>query len=278
MTLTFAWQIGANSQRPLHLPILCLLRKLSVGISPPLAFYKLSCQGLQTTLTRALSLLPIEHNRNSGSLHSLPGSAQISPAGPLRSLLLPPSSAPSLSCSTSQDDVGSQRGRRSAPPPQPVAPAAACFSPASRLPLPPPSLKRAPHACQELYKADRGRRGGQRCRAEPRSGAGASESLSERPGSKEEASGASGQDRRCSGAGAGAPQPAVMYRSTKGASKARRDQINAEIRNLKELLPLAEADKVRLSYLHIMSLACIYTRKGVFFAGGEQAWATRDYS
>ncbi|XP_036621435.1 neuronal PAS domain-containing protein 4 [Trichosurus vulpecula] len=59
-----------------------------------------------------------------------------------------------------------------------------------------------------------------------------------------------------------------MYRSTKGASKARRDQINAEIRSLKELLPLAEADKVRLSYLHIMSLACIYTRKGVFFAGG----------
>lgn len=98
-----------------------------------------------------------------------------------------------------------------------------------------------------------------------------------RPGSKgEEASGASGKDRRCSGAGAGAPRPAVMYRSTKGASKARRDQINAEIRNLKELLPLAEADKVRLSYLHIMSLACIYTRKGVFFAGGEQAWATGD--
>lgn len=64
-----------------------------------------------------------------------------------------------------------------------------------------------------------------------------------------------------------------MYRSTKGASKARRDQINAEIRNLKELLPLAEADKVRLSYLHIMSLACIYTRKGVFFAGGEQLGA-----
>lgn len=51
MTLTFAWQIGANSQRTLPLPILCLLRKLSVVISPPLAFYKLSCQGLQTTLT-----------------------------------------------------------------------------------------------------------------------------------------------------------------------------------------------------------------------------------
>lgn len=69
-----------------------------------------------------------------------------------------------------------------------------------------------------------------------------------------------------------------MYRSTKGASKARRDQINAEIRNLKELLPLAEADKVRLSYLHIMSLACIYTRKGVFFAGGEQTGAAGDPS
>ncbi|XP_067831869.1 neuronal PAS domain-containing protein 4-like [Heptranchias perlo] len=59
-----------------------------------------------------------------------------------------------------------------------------------------------------------------------------------------------------------------MYRSTKGASKARRDQINAEIRNLKELLPITDADKSRLSYLHIMSLACIYTRKSVFFSPG----------
>ncbi|XP_023649986.2 neuronal PAS domain-containing protein 4A isoform X2 [Paramormyrops kingsleyae] len=66
-----------------------------------------------------------------------------------------------------------------------------------------------------------------------------------------------------------------MYRSTKGASKARRDQINAEIRNLKELLPISDADKARLSYLHIMSLACMYTRKSVFFskavtAGNEE--------
>uniref|UniRef100_A0A3B5MIR1 Neuronal PAS domain protein 4a n=1 Tax=Xiphophorus couchianus TaxID=32473 RepID=A0A3B5MIR1_9TELE len=67
-----------------------------------------------------------------------------------------------------------------------------------------------------------------------------------------------------------------MYRSTKGASKARRDQINAEIRNLKDLLPISDADKARLSYLHIMSLACMYTRKSVFFtqeagsAGSEQ--------
>ncbi|XP_073681099.1 neuronal PAS domain-containing protein 4B [Garra rufa] len=66
-----------------------------------------------------------------------------------------------------------------------------------------------------------------------------------------------------------------MYRSTKGASKARRDQINAEIRNLKDLLPISDADKARLSYLHIMSLACIYTRKSVFFS---QAAAGHDLS
>lgn len=60
-----------------------------------------------------------------------------------------------------------------------------------------------------------------------------------------------------------------MYRSTKGASKARRDQINAEIRNLKDLLPIADSDKARLSYLHIMSLACMYTRKSVFFTQAE---------
>ncbi|XP_030638960.1 neuronal PAS domain-containing protein 4B [Chanos chanos] len=57
-----------------------------------------------------------------------------------------------------------------------------------------------------------------------------------------------------------------MYRSTKGASKARRDLINAEIRNLRDLLPVSDADKARLSYLHIMSLACMYTRKSVFFS------------
>ncbi|RXM93576.1 Neuronal PAS domain-containing protein 4 [Acipenser ruthenus] len=63
-----------------------------------------------------------------------------------------------------------------------------------------------------------------------------------------------------------------MYRSTKGASKARRDQINAEIRNLKDLLPISEADKSRLSYLHIMSLACMYTRKSIFFSQDDDWW------
>ncbi|XP_058678328.1 neuronal PAS domain-containing protein 4 [Ammospiza caudacuta] len=53
-----------------------------------------------------------------------------------------------------------------------------------------------------------------------------------------------------------------MLRSTKGASKARRDQINAQIRALRDLLPLPDGDRPRLSYLHVMALACIYTRKG----------------
>uniref|UniRef100_A0A1A8IV79 Neuronal PAS domain protein 4a n=1 Tax=Nothobranchius kuhntae TaxID=321403 RepID=A0A1A8IV79_NOTKU len=69
-----------------------------------------------------------------------------------------------------------------------------------------------------------------------------------------------------------------MYRSTKGASKARRDQINAEIRNLKDLLPISEADKARLSYLHIMSLACMYTRKSVFFTQEAGAAASLEES
>ncbi|XP_068596685.1 neuronal PAS domain-containing protein 4A [Brachionichthys hirsutus] len=69
-----------------------------------------------------------------------------------------------------------------------------------------------------------------------------------------------------------------MYRSTKGASKARRDQINAEIRSLKDLLPISDADKARLSYLHIMSLACMSTRKSVFFTQGAEAAASLEES
>ncbi|KAG7484027.1 hypothetical protein MATL_G00044870 [Megalops atlanticus] len=69
-----------------------------------------------------------------------------------------------------------------------------------------------------------------------------------------------------------------MYRSTKGASKARRDQINAEIRNLKELLPIPDADKARLSYLHIMSLACMYTRKAVFFSQEAESASSHEES
>ncbi|KAK2511486.1 hypothetical protein Q9966_016626 [Columba livia] len=59
-----------------------------------------------------------------------------------------------------------------------------------------------------------------------------------------------------------------MLRSTKGASKARRDQINAEIRALRDLLPLPEPERPRLSYLHVMALACVYTRKGLCLRAG----------
>ncbi|XP_070571056.1 neuronal PAS domain-containing protein 4-like isoform X2 [Ptychodera flava] len=58
-------------------------------------------------------------------------------------------------------------------------------------------------------------------------------------------------------------------RSTRGASKQRRDLINAEIKNLRDLLPLPDSVKTRLSYLHIMSLACVYTRKSNFFSQEE---------
>ncbi|XP_033861084.3 neuronal PAS domain-containing protein 4-like [Acipenser ruthenus] len=56
----------------------------------------------------------------------------------------------------------------------------------------------------------------------------------------------------------------VMYRSTKGASKARRDHINAEIRNMRALLPISEDEKESLPYLHTMSVACSYVRKSLF--------------
>ncbi|NXP83474.1 NPAS4 protein, partial [Ramphastos sulfuratus] len=52
--------------------------------------------------------------------------------------------------------------------------------------------------------------------------------------------------------------------------KARRDQINAQIRALRDLLPLPEPERPRLSYLHVMALACIYTRKGACLRPGEQ--------
>ncbi|XP_043110583.1 neuronal PAS domain-containing protein 4-like [Puntigrus tetrazona] len=56
-------------------------------------------------------------------------------------------------------------------------------------------------------------------------------------------------------------------RSTKGASKARRDHINAEIRTLRSLLPISAEDQERLSYLHSMSLICTFVRKSVLLSG-----------
>lgn len=60
------------------------------------------------------------------------------------------------------------------------------------------------------------------------------------------------------------------FRSTKGASKARRDQINAEIRTLRALLPIGAEEQERLSYLHSMSLICTFIRKTVLLAGVDE--------
>ncbi|TKR87441.1 hypothetical protein L596_011839 [Steinernema carpocapsae] len=52
-----------------------------------------------------------------------------------------------------------------------------------------------------------------------------------------------------------------QQRSTRGASKQRRDQINVEIYQLRDLLPLSSSIKDRLFQLQVMSLACIFIRK-----------------
>ncbi|XP_070999827.1 neuronal PAS domain-containing protein 4-like [Oncorhynchus clarkii lewisi] len=57
------------------------------------------------------------------------------------------------------------------------------------------------------------------------------------------------------------------FRSTKGASKARRDQINSEIRNMRTLLPIPQEDQDRLSYLHSMAVITAYIRKSFLYKG-----------
>lgn len=79
-----------------------------------------------------------------------------------------------------------------------MAPAAVCLAQPPAFP-PPLSLKRAPHAWQELYKAERGRRRGQRSGAEPRRGEERA-SLSESRGSEEEEASGFGTGPRVLGA------------------------------------------------------------------------------
>ncbi|XP_025018748.1 neuronal PAS domain-containing protein 4-like [Python bivittatus] len=62
------------------------------------------------------------------------------------------------------------------------------------------------------------------------------------------------------------PRP---FRSTKGASKARRDQINAELQTLRSLLPISEQEKEQLSYLHTMALVCFHVRETQLFHSGS---------
>ncbi|XP_021363298.1 neuronal PAS domain-containing protein 4B-like [Mizuhopecten yessoensis] len=52
-----------------------------------------------------------------------------------------------------------------------------------------------------------------------------------------------------------------LERSNKGASKQRRDQINSEIGVMRDLLPLPESSRQRLSQLQVMSLSCVFIRK-----------------
>ncbi|XP_026470599.1 neuronal PAS domain-containing protein 4-like [Ctenocephalides felis] len=54
-------------------------------------------------------------------------------------------------------------------------------------------------------------------------------------------------------------------KSTKGASKLRRDLINAEIANLRDLIPLPPSTRQRLSQLQLMALVCVYVRKANYF-------------
>jgi hypothetical protein len=58
-------------------------------------------------------------------------------------------------------------------------------------------------------------------------------------------------------------------KSTKGASKLRRDLINGEIANLRDLLPLPSSTRQRLSQLQLMALVCVYVRKANYFQQGK---------
>ncbi|NXU24005.1 NPAS4 protein, partial [Thalassarche chlororhynchos] len=62
-----------------------------------------------------------------------------------------------------------------------------------------------------------------------------------------------------------APSASKPFRSTKSASKARRDQINAELQALRSLLPISAREKERLSYLHTMALVCLRLRGAQLF-------------
>ncbi|NWZ21676.1 NPAS4 protein, partial [Asarcornis scutulata] len=62
-----------------------------------------------------------------------------------------------------------------------------------------------------------------------------------------------------------APGVSKPFRSTKSASKARRDQINAELQALRSLLPISAREKERLSYLHTMALVCLQLRGAHLF-------------
>ena len=62
------------------------------------------------------------------------------------------------------------------------------------------------------------------------------------------------------------------YKSTKGASKLRRDLINSEVAVLRDLLPLPATTRQRMSQLQLMALVCVYVRKANYFQQGELSY------
>jgi len=56
----------------------------------------------------------------------------------------------------------------------------------------------------------------------------------------------------------------------------RRDLINAEIANLRDLLPLPQSTRQRLSQLQLMALVCVYVRKANYFQQGKSARVYRE--
>lgn len=69
------------------------------------------------------------------------------------------------------------------------------------------------------------------------------------------------------------PPDGWLCRSTKSASKARRDQINVELQALRSLLPISAREKERLSYLHTMALVCLRLRGAQLFPPGTHGAA-----
>ncbi|XP_061223111.1 ribosomal RNA processing protein 36 homolog isoform X2 [Neopsephotus bourkii] len=69
------------------------------------------------------------------------------------------------------------------------------------------------------------------------------------------------------------PRASKPFRSTKSASKARRDQINMELQALRSLLPISAREKERLSYLHTMALVCLQLRGAQLFPPGTHSTA-----
>lgn len=61
-------------------------------------------------------------------------------------------------------------------------------------------------------------------------------------------------------------------KSTKGASKDRRDKINLEIKKLRDLLPIPDSTRERPSQIQLMALVLAYVRKSNYLENGKCCW------